>query len=506
MDTPIPLTPRNEHNKALERNVRPPDWKNPTPEGTYNLVVIGGGTAGLVAAAGAAGLGARVALIERHLMGGDCLNVGCVPSKGLIRAARAAAAVREAGAFGVASPDGMTTRFTEAMNRMRRLRAEISEHDSAARFRDLGVDVFLGEGRFIAPDRVEVAGQSLSFSKALIATGSRAKAPPIDGLDGAEYLTNESVFSLTALPRRLGIVGAGPIGCELGQAFARLGSEVLLIEAKHGVLQKEDRDCSEIVRAALERDGVRLLCCGKDLRVRPAENGKVRVKLESHEESYDEAVDRLLVAAGRAPNVEALNLEAAGVEATEKGVTVDDRLRTSNHDVFAAGDVCTAYKFTHVADFMARIVLQNALFMGHSKFSDLIVPWCTYTSPEVAHVGLAQWEAEAQGLETDTYVQEFEDVDRAVLDGESEGRVKVLCERGKDDILGATIVAAHAGEMISEITMAMTNGIGLSGVGATIHPYPTQAEAVRKLGDRYRRTKLTPMVEKMFDKWLTWRR
>jgi pyruvate/2-oxoglutarate dehydrogenase complex dihydrolipoamide dehydrogenase (E3) component len=350
-----------------------------------------------------------------------------------------------------------------------------------------------------------VAGAELEFTKAVIATGSRAKAPPINGLDQVDYLTNETLFSLTELPKRFGIIGAGPIGCEIGQTFAQLGADVFIIEAMHGILQKEDADCSEIVRKAMLRDGVKLLCCGKEVQISQAQDG-IRLQLESHGEGYDEVVDQLLVAVGRTPNIEALNLETAGVEATKHGITVDDRLRTTNHDIFAAGDVCTPYKFTHAADFMARIALQNALFMGHARFSDLVIPWCTYTSPEIAHVGITERQAKEQGLEIDTYTLDFKDVDRAVLEGETEGRIKIHCRQGRDKILGATLVAADAGSMISEITLAMHHGIGLAGIGETIHPYPTQAEAIRKLGDQYRRTKLTPMIEKTIDKWLTWRR
>jgi len=368
------------------------------------------------------------------------------------------------------------------------------------------VDVCLGEGRFTGRNTVDVAGKTLKFDKAVIATGARAAAPPIDGLDEVTYLTNETVFSLTELPQRIGVIGAGPIGCELGQTFAQLGSEVFLVESGHGILHKEDPDCSGTVLSAMEQDGVKLLCCGKELQVSAADQGKIRLKVESHDEGYDEIVDQLLVAVGRAPNIEGLQLEEAGVEYSKRGVAVDDHLRTSNHNIYAAGDICSPYKFTHAADFMARIVIQNALFMGHSKVSDLVIPWCTYTTPEIAHVGLSEREAAEQGIEIDTYRQEFSDLDRAILDGETEGLVKCHCEKGKDKILGATIVARHAGDMISEITLAMTNGIGLGSIGATIHPYPTQADAIRKLGDQYKRTKLTPMIEKMMDKWMTWRR
>lgn len=502
----IQLQPQDEHNQKLESNVRPPGWTNPIPDGRYNLVVIGAGTAGLVTAAGAAGLGAKVALIERELMGGDCLNVGCVPSKGLISAARVARTIRQAGEFGVQVPTGTTADFGQVMQRMRRLRAAISPNDSAARFRDLGVDVYLGGGRFTSSNTILVGDQLLSFRKAVIATGARASAPPIPGLDQVPYLTNESVFSLTERPRRLGIIGAGPIGCELAQAFANLGSEVLLVEVAHGILPLEDRDAAEIVRESIQRDGVTLLCCGKELKLR-REAGQIRMSVESHGQQYDEAVDQLLVSVGRAPNVQHLGLESVGVEFDLRtGVRVNDRMQTTNPHIFAAGDVCSKYKFTHSADFMARIVIQNSLFKGRAKASALTIPWCTYTTPEIAHVGLYEKDANEQGIALDTYIQHFADIDRAILAGETEGFVKVHTRKGTDQILGATIVAPHAGDLISEITLAMTHGLGLKKIGSTIHPYPTQAEAIRKLGDQFNRTRLTPFVKSLFRKWLSWTR
>ncbi len=298
------LEPRDEFNLQLEANVHPQDWKNPVPTGRYNLVVIGAGTAGLVTAAGAAGLGAKVALIERSLMGGDCLNVGCVPSKGIISAARVAAGVRRAGEFGVAIPDGVQVDFATAMQRMRRLRARISPNDSAERFRKLGIDVYFGQASFLDSNTVDVDGTQLKFKRAVIATGARASAPPIPGLNAVDYLTNESLFSLTELPRRLGVIGAGPIGCEMAQAFASLGSEVFLVEAEHGILPREDRDAAEIVQKAMERDGVKLLCCGKNLTLR--NDARIHLTVDSHGRSYDEPIDKLLVSVGRAPNVENL--------------------------------------------------------------------------------------------------------------------------------------------------------------------------------------------------------
>jgi len=504
MTAPIVLQPNDVHNQALESNVHPPDWINPTPAGRYNLVVIGAGTAGLVTAAGAAGLGAKVALIERSLMGGDCLNVGCVPSKGVISAARVAATVKNAREFGVAVPDGVHVDFAAAMQRMRKLRARISPNDSAARFRDLGVDVYFGQGRFLDSSTIDVDGTKLNFKRAVIAAGARAAAPPIPGLNGVEYLTNESVFSLTELPRRFGVIGAGPIGCELAQSFAQLGSEVLLVESEHGILPREDREAAEIVQKAMMRDGVKLLCCGRSLDIKSA--GGIRLNVESHGRAYDEPVDQLLVAVGRAPNVENLNLEAVGVDFDQKGVSVNDRMQTTNPRIYAAGDICSPYQFTHAADFMARIVIQNALFKGGKKSSALKIPWCTYTSPEIAHVGLYESDAKEKGIEIDTYMQQFSDVDRAILEGEDDGFAKVHVKKGTDQIVGATIVARSAGDMISEITLAMTHGLGLSKIGSTIHPYPTQAEAIRRLGDQYSRTRLTPFVKSIFHKWLAWTR
>ena len=497
--------PCEEYNQALVRNVRPSEWVNPEPAGRYNLVVVGAGTAGLVAAAGAAGLGAKVALVERGLMGGDCLNTGCVPSKALLRAARAWADVRDAEGYGVAVPSGSQVNFPAVMDRMRRLRAQISKADSVWRFRDLGVDVFLGGGRFSSPETVEVAGRTLRFKRAVVATGARAAAPPIPGLADVGYLTNETVFNLTELPRRLAVIGAGPIGCELAQAFARFGSQVYLVEAQHGILPNEDRDGAEIVRRSLLRDGVQLLCCGEELAVAKDVQGK-RLTVDSHGQHYDIAVHEILVGVGRTPNVEDLGLDTAGVAVEKAGVTVNDRLQTTNPRIYAAGDICSPFKFTHAADFQARIVIQNALFFGRAKASALTIPWCTYTDPEIAHVGLYERDATARGIRFKTFVQELKDVDRAILDGETEGIVKVHVQEGTDKILGATIVARHAGETLPEITLAMTHRLGLAKIGATIHTYPTQAEAIRKLGDQYNRTRLTPFLKNAFRGWLGWTR
>jgi pyruvate/2-oxoglutarate dehydrogenase complex dihydrolipoamide dehydrogenase (E3) component len=492
------IQPLDEHNRRLVANVHPADWANPEPAERYHLVVIGAGTAGLVSAAGAAGLGARVALVERHLLGGDCLNVGCVPSKAVIRAARGWHEARQAAARFGGPPATGAGDFAPAMERMRRLRADLSRHDSAERFRGLGVDVFLGEGRFVAGDVVEVDGQRLRFRRAIIATGARAGAPPIPGLAEVGYLTNETVFNLETLPRRLAVIGAGPIGCELAQAFARFGSEVWVIEALHGVLPIEERDAAGIVERRLAQEGVKLLCCAKNTAVSRHGEGTKRLTLESHERAYDLTVDEILVSVGRKPNVEGLGLETAGIAYDKTGVLVDDRLRTSNRRVYAVGDIASKYKFTHAADALARIAIQNALFFGRRKASALVVPWCTYTSPEVAHVGLYPKEAEERGMAVESHEVKLANVDRALLDGEEEGFLRVITEKGKDRILGATCVAEHAGDLIGEVSLAMTNGIGLAAISGTIHPYPTQAEVIKKAGDAYQRTRLTPTAQKVF--------
>ncbi len=502
----IPLQPDTPENRALTENVHPSDWANPEPTGRYNLVVIGAGTAGLICAAGAAGIGAKVALIERHLLGGDCLNVGCVPSKGVIRASRALFDARNGSGFGVLGGESISFDFGAAMERMRRLRADISHHDSARRFRDeLGVDVFIGQGSFSGSDTVLVAGKTLHFKKAAICTGARAEAPPIPGLTEAGYLTNESIFSLTTLPPRLAVIGAGPIGCELAQAFARFGSRVTLVESGPHILGREDGDAARMLQSVFVREGVDLHMRVKILAVEMRGSDKV-LHLERDGQSVEVVADEILVGVGRVPNIVGLELEKAGIIFDKSGVTVNDTLQTSNPDIYAAGDICSPYKFTHTADAQARILIANALFLGRQKSSALTIPWCTYTDPEIAHVGMYEQDAREKGAEVMTLTIPLADVDRAVLDGETEGFARVHLKKGSDTILGATIVARHAGEMINEFSLAITNGLGISAIAKTIHPYPTQAEVIKRLGDAYNRTRLTPFVKNLLSGWLKWQR
>ncbi len=497
------IEPLDEPNRTLLEAVHPSGWVNPRPHDRYDLVVVGGGTAGLVSAAGAAGLGARVAIVERHLLGGDCLNVGCVPSKALIRSARAAADARRAGAFGIDVP-AVHPAFERVMRRMRTHRAAISVNDSAERLTGLGVHVFLGQATFSDARTVQVSGHALRFNRAVIATGGRPTAPPVPGLAEAGYLTNETVFSLTSLPRELLVLGAGPIGCELAQAFARFGSRVTLLDQAPRVLPREDPDAAAIVQRHLVSDGIRLEL-GVQLSQVRSEPGGVVIQLQREGGATAEAWgDRLLVAAGRAPNIEGLGLDAAGVRAAKAGIEVNDRLQTSNSRIFAAGDVCSQFQFTHAADAMARLMLQNALFFGRQRVSRLTIPWCTYTDPEVAHVGVLAADAQSQGRRVETVTIPFGEVDRAVLDEETDGFLRIHHENGR--LRGCTIVASKAGEMIGEAVLAITQGHSLADLSTTIHPYPTQAEAFRKAGDRYRRTSLTPRVRRLLEKYFRWTR
>ncbi len=500
------VLPKDAHNAALVSNVHPPDWQNPEPAPRYNLVVIGAGTAGLVTAAGAAGLGTKVALIERHLLGGDCLNVGCVPSKCIIRSSRISADIREAGQFGFRGAGNAKVDFPAVMERMRSLRARISAHDSVRRFTELGVDIFLGEGHFSGPDTVEVVGKTLRFKKAVIATGTLPADPSIPGLAEAGFLTNETVFSLTGKPRRLAVIGGGPIGCELAQAFRRLGSEVTLYHRAAHILNREDSDAAEIIQMAFIRDGIRLILNCKIKRVEKKDGVKVLFfECEGKEEKV--VVDEILVGIGRTPNVEGLNLEGVGVKYDKKeGVEVNEHLQTTNPRIYAAGDICLKYKFTHTADATARMVIQNALFLGRKKLSALTIPWCTYTDPEIAHVGMYERDAKEKGIEVETFLRPLKDVDRAIADGEEEGFVKIHVRKGTDKILGGTIVARHAGEMISELTLAIVGSVGLKTLSNVIHCYPTQAEAIKQAADAYNRTRVTPFIKGMFTRWLAWTR
>ncbi len=495
------VTPQDEHNLRLVDHVHPRGWTPPTPEPCYNLVVIGAGTAGLISAVGCAGLGGKVALVERHLMGGDCLNVGCVPSKCFIRSSRAAAETASGDRFGLTPRSPSESDFSAVMERLRRLRANISRNDSARRYSEMGVDLFFGEAVFADHNTVIVGETALRFRKAVIAAGARPVRPGIEGLDKVGFMTNETVFNLTKLPRRLVVIGGGPIGCELAQGFRRLGSQVTIVQHSR-FLSREDPEASALLAGVFKGEGIRILPGARVVRVEESPTGKC-VTIATFDGQQTIEADEILIGAGRKPNVEGLGLTTAGVTYDKrKGVVVDDFLRTTNPDIFAAGDVCMDWKFTHAADAGARIAVENALFLGRKRVSSLNMPWCTYTDPEIAHVGLYEADAEARGIPTDTFRVEMADVDRAVVDGEEMGFVKVMVKKGTDRILGATIVATHAGELISEISVAMAAKAGLKTLSNVIHPYPTQAEAIKRVADAYNRTRLTPRVAGVLKWWL----
>jgi pyruvate/2-oxoglutarate dehydrogenase complex dihydrolipoamide dehydrogenase (E3) component len=491
------VVPADAADDRLRSHVHPPDWVNPERRARYHLAVVGGGTAGLVSAMGAAGLGARVALVERALLGGDCLVTGCVPSKAIVRSARAAADARGAGAVGV-RVTGVEADFGAVMRRMRERRADISPHDSASRLRSAGVDVYFGEARFTSRSTIEVGGRTLPFRRAVIATGGYPAVPPIPGLSSVPYLTNETLFSLTELPRRLGIVGAGPIGCEMAQAFARLGSVVTLVDQAPRVLPQEDADAAAIVSGRMTSDGVTLVLSATVAGV-GQHGGDIVVRVEQSGGHQELACDRLLVAVGREPNINGLDLVAAGVAFDKTGVIVDDRLRTSNRRVFAAGDVCSPFKFTHAADATARIVIQNALFFGRARASALVIPWCTYTDPEVAHVGWYADAARRQGYQVETITIPLDEVDRAVVDEERDGFVRIHHAGGR--MLGCTVVSSRAGEMIGLPTFALMRGASVNDFGSTIYPYPTHTNAFRAAGDAYRRSRLTPRIRALLQRY-----
>jgi pyruvate/2-oxoglutarate dehydrogenase complex dihydrolipoamide dehydrogenase (E3) component len=483
------------HDRRLLENVRPPDWVNPAPKAAYDLVVIGGGTAGLVCAAGAAGLGARVALVERARLGGDCLNTGCVPSKALIRSARVVGASRSGATVGVAADARID--FGAVMTRLRARRADMAPHDSAARLASLGVDVFFGDATFSAPRSVSVDGVTLQFARAAIATGSRPAVPSIAGLADVPFLTSDTLFDVTERPRHLAVLGGGPIGCEMAQAFARLGTQVTLFEAGSQLLPQEDGDAASIIMSALTADGVEVHLSARITRVSRAAAETLVEYAGGHV-----GCSALLVATGRTPNTEGLGLDAAGVAHDADGIRVDAALRTSNRRIFAAGDVASRFKFTHAADALARIVIQNALFFGRKRADRVVIPWCTFTDPEVAHVGVNTSQAQAQRAATITVP--LIDVDRSVVDEETAGFVRVHHLRGR--VVGATIVAPGAGEMIGTVAYAMQDGGTLGNLAATVFPYPTVSLALRQAGDVYRRGSLTPRVRRLLGFYFSARR
>jgi pyruvate/2-oxoglutarate dehydrogenase complex dihydrolipoamide dehydrogenase (E3) component len=478
-------------------------------EGVYNVVVIGAGTAGLVTAAGTAGLGGRVALIERNLMGGDCLNFGCVPSKALISSARLIQQIRDAEKWGLERQQPQFV-FERVFDRMRARRAKIAPNDSMERFESLGVDVFRGKAHFVSPQEVEVDGQRLRAKNFVIATGSRAVIPKIEGIATASYLTNETIFDeLIEKPESMIVLGGGPIGCELGQALSRFGIKITIVEYVPQILASEDVDVAEFMQKQFEAEGITVQHCTEAKRVSVRDGvitleGNYKPPGAMQASPVQFTAEALLLAAGRCPMMKALDLEAAGVNYTANGVQVNDYLQTSQPHIYAAGDIANRLKFTHTADYTARIVIRNILMpfqFLRQKVDWSVVPWCTYTDPEVAHVGLGEKGAQQKDVDYDLFVVRLEDVDRAVVESEEAGFAKILTAKDTDKILGATIVAPHAGDLLHEFVLAMNANVGLGKISSMIHAYPTFAELARKAGDKYNRTRLTPRAKKIFT-WL----
>ncbi|MGB3787960.1 MAG: FAD-dependent oxidoreductase [Phormidesmis sp.] len=467
----------------------------------YDLVVIGGGSAGLVAASAGAQINAKVALVEKALLGGDCLHYGCVPSKSMIHAAQIAYNVKTASRFGIYTSEPKIN-LQEALGHVHAVIDTIQQHDSTERFEKLGVDVIYGKGQFVDEKTFEVNGRQLRARAFLVATGSRPSDLPVEGLKEAGYLTNEQVFSIKDRPDTLAVIGAGPIGCELGQSFSRLGSKVTLIASRDVIMPKEDPEAAAVVQSQMEAEGVQILTNTRAQSVRVVD-GKKHVFTEKE----TIVVDEILVAAGRSPNVEALNLEAAGVEYDKQGIKVDDKLRTSNKRVYAAGDVIGGYQFTHVAGYEAGVAMQNALVFPTKKADYRVIPWATFTEPELARVGLTENQARDR-YGDDIYVlkQGFDGVDRALAESAGYGFAKFIT-KGNGEILGAHIVGPHAGELIHEAVLAMANNLKVSALQC-IHVYPTLSEISPKTALQLTKQKYAKntFLQNSLRKFFNWRR
>ncbi|MEP6702897.1 MAG: FAD-dependent oxidoreductase [Betaproteobacteria bacterium] len=456
----------------------------------FDIVVIGGGAGGLVVAAGGAALGAKVALVEKHKMGGDCLNYGCVPSKTLLKSAKVAHLMRTAGDYAIPA-HSPTPQIADVMERVAGVIRGIEPNDSPERFRGLGVDVTFGDGKFTAPDCFEVSGRKLKGRTFVIATGSRPAVPPIPGIDHVPHLTNETVFGLREQVPSLIVIGAGPIGCEMAQAFVRLGSKVAVVDMSAQIMPREDADLSRIVQNQMTHDGIDFVLDAAILRVEGS-NHDIRMFVRRKDGSERELrATHLLVAAGRRANVEGLGLDAAGVEVNKGKIINDANLRTTNPHIYVCGDVAGGLQFTHLAGHHAGILLREAIFRMSWAKPSVHVPWCTYTDPELARIGLSESEANKTGVAHKIYKFGYDDIDRARTEGETEGFAKVITDP-KGKILGATIVGPHAGEVIHEYVLAVNRGMNLKELAGIIHIYPTFAEINKRVADQMLKEGLTP--------------
>jgi pyruvate/2-oxoglutarate dehydrogenase complex dihydrolipoamide dehydrogenase (E3) component/uncharacterized membrane protein YdjX (TVP38/TMEM64 family) len=486
--------------RALSAYRRPQRFDN-------NLIVIGAGSAGLVASLIAATVKAKVTLIERHKMGGDCLNTGCVPSKALIRSARIADYARRAPEFGLA-PMSVEVNFPQVMERVQKVVRTIEPHDSVERFTGLGVNCVQGDARIISPWEVAVNGEVLTARNIVIASGARPRVPDIPGLQQLDYLTSDTVWDIREAPQRLLVLGAGPIGCELAQAFARLGSQVTLVTHAQRILPREDPEVSELVLAAFQRQGMVVYTEYESQHFSVDDQGQRGVFLAADGE-HELVFDRVLLAVGRNANVEDMGLEELGIAVTAAGtVAVDDYLQTALPNISACGDVAGPYMFTHMASHQAWYAAVNALFGRFRKFKVdySVVPWATFTDPEVARVGLNEIEAGQRSIAYEVTRYDIDDLDRAIADGEAHGFVKVLTEPGRDRILGATVIGYHASELINEFVLAMKNGIGLNKILATIHIYPTLGESNKFLAGEWRKARKPEKLLQWVERYHRWNR
>lgn len=468
-----------------------------------NIIVIGAGSAGLVSAYIAAAVKAKVTLIEKHKMGGDCLNTGCVPSKALLRTAKLIAQIRRAEEFGVHTVK-VDFNFVDIMDRVHRVIGKIEPHDSPTRYAKLGVECLQGEARLVDPWTVEVNGKRLTARAIILATGAEPLVPPIEGLEGVDYLTSDTLWSLRELPKRLVVLGGGPIGCEMTQAFARLGSEVVQVEMAERLLSSEDADIAARLQQRFIDEGVDVRVGHKAVRVDAQRNV---LTCEHQQQEVEIEFDRIIVALGRAARLKGFGLEELGI-ATDRTIQVNEFLQTSMPTIYACGDAVAPYQFTHAAAHEAWFTAVNGLFGTFKKFKVdyTVMPWCTFTDPEVAHVGLNEQKAEAEGVAYEVTTYDLEELDRAITEEEDHGVVKVLTVPGKDEILGVTIVGEHAGELIAEYVIAMKHGIGLNKVLGTIHIYPTMAEANKYAAGEWKRAHQPEFALRLLEKFHTWRR
>jgi pyruvate/2-oxoglutarate dehydrogenase complex dihydrolipoamide dehydrogenase (E3) component len=470
-----------------------------------NLIVIGAGSGGLVASYIAAALKAKVTLIERHQMGGDCLNTGCVPSKALIRSAKVAQQMRDASKWAI-EPVEPIIDFAKVMDRVQDVIKTIEPHDSIERYTSLSVEVITGEAKIIDPYTVVVNGQQLTSRNIIVATGARPFVPPIKGIENSSYLTSDTLWSLREQPKRLLVLGGGPIGCELTQAFSRLGSEVTQVEMMPAIMGREDADVAEFVRERFTAEGIKVLTSHKAIEFTENSTGKVLLA-EFNNEVVEIPYDQVIIAVGRAANTTGFGLEELGVE-VERTIKHNDFLQTNIPSIYVCGDVAGPYQFTHTAAHQAWFAVVNALFSPIKKFAVNydVIPWATFTDPEVARVGLNEADAQAKGIAYEVTTYGLDDLDRAIADGEAEGWVKVITAKGKDKILGATIVGSHSGELIAEFVMAMRHGLGMNKLLSTIHIYPTWAESNKFAAGNWKKAHKPDWALSLLEKYWKWRR